>query len=265
MNILKNRFYPYFFWIATAFLFLFEIHNIPLWSSDEGRFGEIAREMWQTRDFIVPKFNYLDFLEKPVLAPFLTALGYGLFGVNSLVTRIPVILSALGGIALCGFFTKRFFGSQTAKVAAILLTTSFGYFVVGRFAVIDTIMNFWVTGTLFCMLTACLEKNSKFYLLAYTLMGFGFLTKGLIAFVLPAFIFSGFLVWTGNLKELLKMRLWQGLLIILLIVSPWIISILIREPRFFEIFILRQHFARFSGTESFGRGRPFWFSSLFCL
>ena len=139
----------------------------------------------------------------------------------------------------------------------MLLTTA-GYALVGRFAVIDMLMTFLLSMTLFCFMTAFFEQKRGYYLAGYGLMGLAFLTKGFIALVLPAGIFLIFLLGTKNLGELKRMHLIAGVGIIALIILPWLLSISHREPEFFNEFIIKQHFSRFA-TGTFGRKRPFWF------
>ncbi len=243
---------------AALFLFFFLLGRIPLWSSDEGRFGEIAREMLESKNFIIPQFNYVPYLDKPILAPLLTCVMYALFGVTDFATRLVPVLSALLGLFFFHRFSKRIFNDRTADFAALLLLTTVGYVLVGRFAVIDMLMTFFISTTLFCLFLAFYEKNSHLYLAAYALMGLGFLTKGLIGIVLPGFIFFLFLLWTRNLPEIKKMRLLPGTLILAAIILPWFLSAMKKKSDFFHVFILEQHFKRFS-TGSFGRRRPFWF------
>lgn len=243
---------------AALFLFLFRINEIPLWSSDEGRYGSIAREMWENKDFIVPQFNHADYLDKPILAPALTALAYGLFGVNNFSTRsIPVVTAILGLLMTYGF-TRRLFGRERAFLTIVILTTSIGYVLVGRFAVIDMLMTFVMSASLFCLMTASLGTRREYYLLAYVFMGLAFLTKGLIGIVLPGLIFFIYLLWTRNFWEIKKMSLGWGIVIVAVIIVPWFTAICLREPEFFDTFIIKQHFNRFA-TGSFGRRRPFWF------
>jgi 4-amino-4-deoxy-L-arabinose transferase-like glycosyltransferase len=243
---------------AALFLFLFRIHEIPLWSSDEGRYGSIAREMWENKDFIVPQFNHADYLDKPVLAPALTALAYGLFGVNNFTTRSIPVVAAILGLLMTYFFTRRLFGRERAFLTVVILMTSIGYVLVGRFAVIDMLMTFVMSASLFCLMTASLGERREYYLLAYVFIGLAFLTKGLIGIVLPGLIFLIYLIWTKNLAEIKKMRLVWGILIVGAIILPWCVAISVREPEFFDTFIVKQHFNRFA-TGSFGRRRPFWF------
>lgn len=247
-----------FFSAASVFLFFFLLGRIPLWSSDEGRYGEIAREAFESGDFLVTQFNYIDYLEKPVLAPLLTAGAYALFGVSSFSARLVSVVSALLGIFLCWFFSRRHFGQRIADLSAVILLTSVGYVLVGRFAVIDMLMTLLMSGAMFCLMSAYFERKPKIYLLAYVFMGFAFLTKGLIGFALPGAIFFFFLVWVGDLKEIFKMKLGWGILILAVMVVPWFWAVSSREPEFFDVFIIKHHLERFA-AKTFGRKKPFWF------
>ena len=246
------------FLAAALFLFFFELGRIPLWSSDEGRFGEIVREMWASKDFVLPHFNAVPHFEKPVFSFWLGCLSSALFGTTSFSVRLPSVVSALLGILMTHIFTRSLFNRRTADLAAVILMTSVGYVLVGRYAIIDMVMTFLMSGTIFCLAEAAIHKKPRFYLLAYLFMGLSFITKGLIGLVLPALIFFIFLVWTGNLAEIKKMRLGWGLLIIAVIFIPWGIAISMREPEFSYAFIMEQHFNRYASAY-FGRKRPFWF------
>lgn len=214
--------------------------------------------MWESKDFITPRFNYIDHFEKPVLAYFLTALSIGVLGVRSLSVRLPSILSAILGVFLTHVFTRRFFDRKIADLAAMVLSTSVGYFLLGRYGMIDMLMTLFLSAALFSLAVAAIQKDRRLYLAAYFFMGFAFITKGLIGVVLPALIFSAYLLWTKELGEIKRMRLGWGFLIIGAIFIPWGIAISIQEPEFSYVFITQQHFERFAGG-SFGRARPFWF------
>jgi len=238
---------------------IFFLHaDMPLFSSDEGRFSEIAREMFVGHDFITPRFNYIEHFEKPVFAFLLTALSYVAFGVQSLSARLVSILSAIAGIFMMYAFTRKFLGKRTAEFSSIILATSVGYVLIGRFAMIDMLMTFLLSGSLFCLLTAHIKQKPRYYLFSYGFMGLAFITKGAIGLVLPALIFLSYLAWTGDLGEIRRMRLGWGLVIIALIFIPWGIAISMQEPEFSHVFLWKQQMARFA-TGFFGRKRPFWF------
>lgn len=243
---------------VVIFLFFFWLDKIPLWSSDEGRFGEIAREIWESGQLVPLRFNYVDYLQKPAFAYALTALSYTLFGVSSLAARLPSVLSSLSGILLCYFFARKLFSRRTAEASAAILATSIGYVLVGRFALIDMLLTFFLSAALFCLMTASLQNQGKYYFPAYIFMGLAFLTKGLVGVVLPAFIFLAFLIWTKNLQEIKKMRLGWGILIMAAICLPWLAALSLKKSDFFHVFFIQHHWLRFT-TKSFSRVRPFWF------
>lgn len=255
---MKKTFAAYFlFCAAVLFLFLFQSGQIPLWSSDEGRSGEIAREMILDGNFVLPHFNGIDYLHKPAFTYVLMAAAYAVLGINSLAARAPMILAAILGILMAYGFVRRIFGRKTAEVAAVVLTTSVGYVLVGRFAVIDMIMTFFLSGAMLCLISGLLG-NKRWYLAAYGFMGLAFLTKGLTGILLPALVYLVFLVWTKNLSEVKKMKPGWGVLIIAAIGLPWVMAVSRQEPDFIDVFFIQNHFGRFT-TAAFGRVRPFWF------
>jgi len=254
----KKIIHPLLFVVAAIFLFFFLINQIPLWSSDEGRFAEIARAMHLSGNWIVPYFNGLPYLEKPALAPWMTALSFSLFGVNAISARLPGILSALGCLLVTFLFTKRLFGERAAWLSTLCLMTSAGFVLVGRFAVIDMEMIFLLSTALFFVMTSVFEQKPSHYLIASFFMGLTFLAKGLIGLALPVLVFFAFIVWTSHWKELKKTHFWLGILVFAAITIPWLIVITKQQPEFLDVFIFDHHFKRFaSGT--FGRKRPFWF------
>ncbi|MDP3920883.1 MAG: glycosyltransferase family 39 protein [Candidatus Omnitrophota bacterium] len=248
------------FVFACFFLFFFVADLIPLWSSDEGRYAEIAREMFESRNFIVPHFNYVEYLEKPILAPYAASLFVGLLGEADLVLRLPSILSALLGILVTYIFTRRLFSDTTARLASLLLLTSIGYVLVGRFAVIDMQMILLLSTSILFLMSGYFDQRRANYLWAYFFMGLTVLTKGLIGVVLPGLIFFVFLVWTGRLEEIKRVSLGWGIVILLFVVAPWVVAVSWVEPEFLDVFILKHHFERFA-SGGFGRSRPFWFFS----
>src|SRR3990167_9364169 len=123
---MKNTFKVILFIALALGLYFFQINKIPVWSMDEGRYAEIAREMSAMNDYILPHFNYLPYLEKPVLPPLLTAGAYRLFGETPLGARFLPVAAALAGLLLVYFAGRRFFSAQTGGWAALVLLTTLG-------------------------------------------------------------------------------------------------------------------------------------------
>ncbi len=77
---------------------MFHLGSFGLWEPDEARYAEIAREMLQSGNLLVPHLNYVAYVEKPPLLYWLTTLSFWIFGVSEFAARLPVALSAIAGI-----------------------------------------------------------------------------------------------------------------------------------------------------------------------
>src|SRR4051812_29206889 len=88
-------------WGSLLFMLLVRIVAsvvVPLTDTTEARYGEIARKMLETGDWITPQHDYgVPFWAKPPLSTWLSAGSMKLFGVNEFAARLP---SLLLGIAM---------------------------------------------------------------------------------------------------------------------------------------------------------------------
>jgi 4-amino-4-deoxy-L-arabinose transferase-like glycosyltransferase len=85
---------------------------------DEARYAAVGQSMWQSRDFITPRFNGFVYLDKPPLLHWLTALSIGLFGPRESAVRLSCLLAAGAGVALTYAFGRRVYGHQAGLAAA---------------------------------------------------------------------------------------------------------------------------------------------------
>lgn len=62
--------------LACAGLYLVGNGRVPLWDRDEGWYAQCSKEMWETGDWVVPKFLGGLRTEKPVFVYWLQLGGY---------------------------------------------------------------------------------------------------------------------------------------------------------------------------------------------
>jgi hypothetical protein len=84
------------------------------------------------------------------------------------------------------------------------------------------------------------------------------LAKGLIGFVLPAFVVGPWLLAQGRWRQLLGLLHPLGLAAFAAVALPWPLLMEQRHPGFFDYFIVEQHFRRYAGA-SFNNQEPIWF------
>lgn len=236
---------------------------------DETRYGEIPREMLESGNWISPHLNGARYFEKPVFGYWLHAIAIRLLGENSFAVRFPsalaVGLTALSILLLLrfGLPRKREEDIRGEELSAAIFLSSLGVFGIGSMAVLDNLFSFFTTGTAICFFLATESlrgsSNEKTLCAASGIFcGLAFLTKGFLAFALPAVIFVPYLLWTRRPLDILRMA-WLPLLAAALVALPWAIAIHLREPDYWRFFFWNEHIRRFLSGNGAQHARPFWF------
>jgi 4-amino-4-deoxy-L-arabinose transferase len=235
----------------------------PMVIPDELRYAEISKEMVDAGDWIVPHLNGLRYFEKPVLGHWLHALSIKLMGANAFAIRLPSAL-ATGLSALILFHLIRRFTAETtaALLATSVFLTCLEVYGVGMFCVLDSIFSMLITTAMVVFFFAFMETHPpkrRFYLIGSGIAcGLAFLTKGFLAFVIPAIIIVPFVIWQHRFKELLRV-FWVPVITAVLTALPWGIIIHLREPDFWHYFFWVEHINRFISPNGGQHSSPFWF------
>ena len=216
--------------IVVVPLFSLGLSNHGLWSADEPRVAEIGREMALTGNWAVPTLNQKPFLEEPPLYYGSLALAFKVFGgASDKVARIPSALFALAGVMVAFFIANFLFGPRVALLSGIILATTEEYFRVAHWVMVDNTLTFFVICAMGLFIAGYLSESNRKKLLCYILLyiscSLAFFTKGFIGIVIPGLSILTFLIAEKNLKEILKMRLWLGILIFIVMVLPWFIAL----------------------------------------
>ncbi|HLX36409.1 MAG TPA: glycosyltransferase family 39 protein, partial [Candidatus Binataceae bacterium] len=137
--------------IIAALNFFFHLGTYGFWEPDEARYGEIAREMLELRDYVVPHLNYVAYVEKPPLLYWLTTLSYRVLGINELAARMIPAFAALIGVLATFIFTMRTMGRRRAIVATAILGTAPLYAVMAQVLTTDLLLTALTTIALFAL------------------------------------------------------------------------------------------------------------------
>ncbi len=235
---------------------MFHLGSFGLWEPDEARYAEIAREMLQSGNLIVPHLNYVAYVEKPPLLYWLTTLSFWIFGVSEFAARIPVALSAVSGILATYFFALRAFGRRHAILAAAILATTPLYAVMAQVLTTDMTLTALVTIATFALYLHWRE-GGRWCWIAYVAMGLAVMTKGPVGAALPIL---SMLIWLALRRELrgalARFHAIPGLLLTTLIAAPWFVAMTIREPGFADFYFVGEHLRRvfdadYSHSEAF--------------
>jgi 4-amino-4-deoxy-L-arabinose transferase-like glycosyltransferase len=258
--------------IVIVPLFSLGLSNHGLWSADEPRVAEIGREMALSGNWAVPTLNQKPFLEEPPLYYGALALTFKAFGTSDKVARIPSALFACATVLVLFFLANSLFGPRVGLLSGFILATAGEFFRVAHWIVVDSALTFFVMSAMFLFITAYLSENGRRKLLCYTLLyvacTLGFYTKGFIGVVIPGLGILTFLLAERNLKEIVAMRLWLGVIVFVAMTVPWFIALWHQGGvEYLKVFLLHNHLQRFlpasmAGTLSesaSGHHNPFYY------
>lgn len=248
--MIKKSIRPYLILSAAAIVLLFfQLGGTSLYILDEVKNATCALEMKERGDWIVPTFNNELRTDKPVLHYYFMRLGYAIFGTNAWGARFFSAFFGLVLVLLSYYFTSKLIDKKTAWYQALILLASLQFMVQFRLAVPDPYLIVWLYLT-FIFLYKGLEEQNQI-IMAYVFAALGFLTKGLIAIVLPGLVMLVYLLWTKRFTftTLKTLRIPEGILVFLLITLPWYIAVGIQTKGvWLSGFFLKHNLERYTST-----------------
>ncbi len=252
--------------ILTTLLGIFYalwIGGHALFTPDEGRYSEVAREMVTSGDFITPRLNGVAFLDKPVFYYWLQASAIQLFGLKEWALRFwPAAIGILGAV-MTYFAGRTLFNRRTGILGALILATSPLYYGAAHYANLDLEVAVLISITLFFSILALQAKDTSkrnlLFILAYVFCGFAALTKGLIGIVFPAAIIGLWILLLNRWAIIKQMRLVTGLVIFFAITVPWYYLVQKANPEFLHFFFVTQQVSRFLTQGDFNNKTAIWF------
>lgn len=248
-DVTTQNFFSHAIWVLL-FLLLCRIvasYFIPLNDSTEARYGEIARKMLETGDWITLQHDYgVPFWAKPPLSTWLSALSMKCFGVNEFAVRLPGLVCSLGILWLVWDLAKKHSGMVMATTAVLVLAGTLYFFLDAGTVMTDPALIFCTTFALVAFWHALVYKQVLWSYLFFIALGLGLLAKGPIAVVLVGMSVFCWVMIRHEWVNLWRQLPWiKGILIVLAIAAPWYVWAEIRTPGFLNYFIIGEHLSRF--------------------
>lgn len=235
--------------LAAVLALAFNLGGYPLFDPDEGRNAEVAREMAESNDYLLPHLNGLPYLDKPVFYFAAAAAVMEIVGPTETAARLPALVFTLVTIAVVIRFARRHWGPDTGWLAGLALATMPMVLAYARTTIFDS--------TLACCTTiAILAFWEDRPVLAWAAMGIGAITKGPVAMLIPLATLVPYSLLAGRaLRRLFPLA---GLAVFALVALPWFLAVSARIPDFPHYVFVRETFERVTTTQ-FRRTGPFWY------
>jgi 4-amino-4-deoxy-L-arabinose transferase-like glycosyltransferase len=253
--------------LITLAVRLIAMWLIPLTDTTEARYGEIARKMVETNNWVTPLHNYdtdlatcskiacvklanhdygIPFWAKPPLSTWVAAISMKAFGINEFAARLPSLLFCLGILAIFYHWLKAR-GNELSLVTVTVLGTSFLYCGASALVMTDLALIFCSALAMVSFWQAVVENQGKAWgYLFFFALGLGLLAKGPLILVLVGLPTGLWTLVHFQLLNVWKRLPWiTGILVAAVIAGPWYYLAEKSTPGFIQYFIVGEHFSRF--------------------
>jgi 4-amino-4-deoxy-L-arabinose transferase-like glycosyltransferase len=218
----------------------------PLWDVDEAHNAECAREMLDSGNAIVPRFNFVLRTDKPALLYWIMMAAYAAFGVSDWSARLASVVSSVGTLLAVYELGRQMFQPLTGLLAAVVLATSGMFLVASRAATPDALLIFWVTATMLSFWSSYRRGSRGWLIWTGLTTALAVLAKGAVGLVLPAGCLLLFLLWERRLSVVLDRRWLLGMAVFALVALPWYVLVGVEtKGEFLRGFFLKHHLERF--------------------
>jgi len=224
----------------------------------ESRRVEIAREMVEGGDWLIPHLNNQVTLTKPPLYYWSVALVSGKTGVTEFTSRVPSAIAGIGTIIFTFLIGSLLFNPSTGFFAGLILLTTNIFYLQARYAELDTMLTFFTTGAIYCFIRGYQkpEKLTSSSILFFLLLGLGTMTKGPFAFTVPLIPIILWLLRNRKLHFLKNKKFLGSIIVFFLVLLPWCLAIIFERPQFASI-VLRETLAKYA--TGYAHARPFFY------
>lgn len=241
-------------WILLALLailYLFGSNVLPLIPPDEPRYSQVARQMFDSGDWITPRLGNHPWFEKPVLLYWLMCLSFKIFGVTEFALRFPSTISALIGVYLTYIVVRKAAGESNALLSAMILGTSVFFVAFSHAATFDMLLTVCVAASLWSFFEFDVLSGKKLHLYAaYAFCGLGILAKGFVAPAVIALTAGIYWYTEHRFRDLSKIHLIKGILLAAIVAAVWLVPVtLIHGSLFWNDFFLQHHLARYTSSK----------------
>lgn len=243
----------------AALVLLPSLSQRDLWTPDEPRYMEVAREMAVTGDYLVPHLNGEAYPDKPPLFFWLAA---GLFrlGAGYNAGRLVAALAGVGTLLMTYAFARAWMRRPGPLLAALCTLTTLLFFRC-KAGLLDPLLMLFVTGALLCGYRALqpeTRRRTAAWLGFYALVALAVLTKGPVGLLLP-----GLALLTYGIIDRKRVRGggWThlaGAALLAAIVAAWLVpAVIVGGEEYRNNIMFQQTLKRV--VSSYSHRRPFYY------
>lgn len=211
----------FFLLLLTTLVHLVGMMLIDVMDVDAAQYASMSREMAETGSYLEVKHRGADYLDKPPLLFWLSALFYSIFGVSGFVYRLPSFLSTLLGVYATYRLGRLYYGEKAGRLAALVLYSCQAYFMFTHDVRTDTILANMVAFASWQLAEYLSDRGKwRYFIGAFVGVALALMEKGPIGLMVPALAFGPDLLLKRDWKNLFRPAWLLGAFIVLICLLP---------------------------------------------
>ena len=195
---------------------------IPLMDNDSGEYALIALNMAQKNDFINIIRKGQDYLDKPHLLFWLSALSFKIFGVHGWAYKLPSLIFSAIAIYSTSRLGTKLFNKKTGILAGLVLGFSQAFIIANYDVRTDAILTGATIYAIYQFISFAAEKKYRHIILGALGLALAVGTKGLIAVIVTGLIIVLHLLYHRRIKEIFNWRWLSSIVWFFIFLSPFL-------------------------------------------
>jgi len=211
------------FWlilIALLGVHLIGVFSIPLMDIDASQYASISREMLERNSFLQIYDLGKDYLDKPPMLFWLSALSMKIFGIYDWAYRLPSFIFLMLALFATFKFAQLKYNQTVAYLAVLILASCQAFFLIAHDVRTDTMLMGWVALSIWLIAKWESSNDWQDFLLAMVAIAGGMMTKGPIALVVPVLAFAPQWFFEKKWAYFFKPIYLLGILLIAILLIP---------------------------------------------
>lgn len=192
---------------------------------DAAQYASISREMLERGDYLHVTNHYADYLDKPPLLFWLSALSFKVFGTSNFAYKLPSLLFALLGIFSTYKLGKLLYSEKTGMLSALMFASCQAMFLITNDVRTDTILTGAIVFSIWNIEAFNQSRKWISLLAGFTGIALAMLAKGPIGLMAPALAFGSHFILRREWKSIFRWQWIVGLLIVIILLSPMLIGL----------------------------------------
>jgi len=254
-----NRTIFFLFFLGATLVYVLGLF-VEVMDVDAAQYASISREMLNNQHYLQVLYNGQNYLDKPPMLFWLSALSFKIFGINTFAYKFPSFLFTLLGIYSTSRLATRLYDKWTGLIAALILYTCQGFFLFNNDVRTDTILTGASVFGAWQLLLFYEQKRISNLILGFTGIAFAMMAKGPIGIVVPASAIASHIAYRRDWNKIFQWQWIAGILWMMLLLLPMLYGLYEQYgwhgPKFF---FWTQSFGRITGENVWKNNAGYFF------